>query len=163
MSGNKNVINKINELVKQGLSKEEAALQVVLEEKQLNKPEQIANAPLGSNSKDMMQNLNFGVDPTLNNGMNVTHSQHFQHMMLNKTNPKAILSLIVAIASIVLLPIIGQIISIMLGVLALRQIRFTRERGSGLAIAGITVSVIALIITVIIAIIVAIYFWYYWY
>ena len=69
------------------------------------------------------------------------HNQQFR-----QTNPLATASLTIAIAGLFLLPIIGQIASIICGAMALNQIGFTRERGKGLALAGIILSAMALVI-----------------
>lgn len=160
MSGSLTMIERVNELIKQGLSKEEEALQAVLEEKVQNKTqlEQVANALAQPNNIDMIQQQNMGLGlgtgPILNNGINGMHNQHFEQMMFNQTqtNLKAIVSFIIAIVSALLLPIIGQIISIVLGASALREIGYTRERGRGLAIAGVVISIIMLTLIAVIII-----------
>jgi hypothetical protein len=64
-----------------------------------------------------------------------------------ETNKFAIWSLVASLIGI--LCGIGSIVGIVLGVLALNQIKETRQGGHGLAVAGIAVGVASLIISII--------------
>jgi Domain of unknown function (DUF4190) len=61
------------------------------------------------------------------------------------TNPMAIWSLVASLIGI--LCGIGSIVGIVLGVMALNQIKETRQGGHGLAVAGIIVGVVSLVIS----------------
>jgi hypothetical protein len=61
------------------------------------------------------------------------------------TNPMAIWSLVASLIGIICG--IGSIVGIVLGVLALNQIKETRQGGHGLAVAGIVVGVVSMIIS----------------
>lgn len=70
--------------------------------------------------------------------------------MPSGTNPLAIASLISSFTG--LLCCIGSIVAIVLGVVALNQIKQTRQEGYGLAVAGIVVGIGSLLVFLIIAI-----------
>jgi Domain of unknown function (DUF4190) len=64
----------------------------------------------------------------------------------SKTNQMAIWSLVASLIGIVCG--IGSFVGIVLGIIALNQIKQTREGGYGLAVAGIVVGVVSLIISI---------------
>ncbi|MEV8359414.1 DUF4190 domain-containing protein [Microbacterium sp. NPDC076895] len=59
--------------------------------------------------------------------------------MGSKTNTLAVVSLISSILGVLIVPVIGQIIGIITGHIALQEIRRTREPGHGLALAGVVI------------------------
>ena len=65
------------------------------------------------------------------------------------TNQMAIVSLVAAIASFVMLPVIGAVVAVITGHLARSQIRRTGEDGNGLAVAGLILGYIHLALGVI--------------
>jgi Na+/melibiose symporter-like transporter len=66
-----------------------------------------------------------------------------------KTNNLAIASLVVSLIGFLPFCGIGSIVGIVLGVIALNQIKQTHEGGQGLAIAGIAVGALTLLISLI--------------
>ncbi|MBB5171953.1 DUF4190 domain-containing protein [Texcoconibacillus texcoconensis] len=71
----------------------------------------------------------------------------------HKTNTKAVISLVVGVVSIVLVyfPMFGfplSITGIVLGILALREIKQTQEPGRGVAISGLICSILGFVVAI---------------
>lgn len=74
-------------------------------------------------------------------------SQESQHTTVAKTNPMAITSFILSLCGAFwILPVVGQILGIVFGIMGMNQIKETREQGRGLALAGVIISAISLIL-----------------
>ncbi len=66
-----------------------------------------------------------------------------------KTNTLAIVSLISSIAGLVIVYVIGSVVGVITGHIALAQLKRTNEGGRGLALAGLIVGYVGLALTVI--------------
>jgi hypothetical protein len=74
-----------------------------------------------------------------------------------RTNALAIISIIASGAGVIFLYGIGQIVGIILGFVALGQIKRSGEKGRGLAIAGIWIGIGTLVIGIILIVLIAIF------
>jgi hypothetical protein len=78
--------------------------------------------------------------------------------MWRETNRLAVLSLVSALVSWVVLPGVAAVIAVILGHLARRQIRETGEQGGGLALVGLLLGYINLL-TSVIGVVIGVLFW----
>lgn len=70
-----------------------------------------------------------------------------------RTNPLAIVALVSAILSWVLLPVAGALVAVVAGHIARGQIRRSDETGSGMALAALVIGYVHLVVVVILAVV----------
>lgn len=71
------------------------------------------------------------------------------------TSTMAILSLVLSITGVTILPVIGSVIGVVTGHIALNQLRSSGESGRGLAVAGLVVGYVGLTLLVVVGVMIA--------
>ena len=76
-------------------------------------------------------------------------TQEQQPATVAKTNTMAITSFILSLCGAFwILPVVGQILGIVFGIMGMNQIKETREQGRGLALAGVIISIVSIVLGV---------------